>query len=401
VAGTVRDRGSSDGVLPCTVPHRDSTCERLYTEEVRAACVIVAVVVIAVETADLKVRPTLSASQQPQPASQEPSPPAAQQPSPPTPPSEQTRPSFSEWLAELRAEAIGRGLREDTVDKALATVDEPLPVVLERDRAQAEIVLPLETYIARQTRPSIVRSGRQMAARHADLLKRIDEHYAVPPNIIMAVWGIESNFGRFTGVRPIVGALATLAWDPRRSTLFRNELFSALEILDRGYIELANMRGSWAGAMGQPQFMPSSYLKYAEDFDGDSRRDIWKSPADIFASIANYLKGSGWVDGERWGREVKLSPDAKSIVAADVARREDGCRAQREMTVALPLSEWQRIGVRQADGTALPKADLEASLVSGATRHFLVYRNYDVLLDYNCAHAYALSVGLLSDRVAN
>jgi membrane-bound lytic murein transglycosylase B len=301
----------------------------------------------------------------------------------------------------LRVEAIGRGLREETVDKALATVEEPLPVVLERDRSQAETVLPLETYIARQTRPSIIRSGRQMAARHADLLKQIDERYSVPPSVIMAVWGIESNFGRFTGVRPIVGALATLAWDPRRSTLFRNELFSALEILDRGYIELANMRGSWAGAMGQPQFMPSSYLKYAEDFDGDSRRDIWKSPPDIFASIANYLKGSGWVDGERWGREVKLSPDVKQIVAVDVARREDGCRAQREMTVSLPLSEWQRIGVRQVNGAALPHADVEASLVSGATRHFLVYRNYDVLLDYNCAHAYALSVGLLSDRVVN
>jgi membrane-bound lytic murein transglycosylase B len=301
----------------------------------------------------------------------------------------------------LRVEAIGRGLREETVDQALATVEEPLPVVLERDRTQAETVLPLETYIARQTRPSIVRNGRQMAVRHADLLKRIDERYAVPPNVIMAIWGIESNFGRFTGVRPIVGALATLAWDPRRSTLFRYELFSALEILDRGYIELANMRGSWAGAMGQPQFMPSSYLKYAEDFDGDSRRDIWQSPPDIFASIANYLKGSGWVDGERWGREVKLSADARQIVAADVARREGGCRARREMTVSLPLSEWQRIGVRQPDGAPLPKADLEASLVSGATRHFLVYRNYDVLLDYNCAHAYAISVGLLSDRVAN
>jgi membrane-bound lytic murein transglycosylase B len=217
----------------------------------------------------------------------------------------------------------------------------------------------------------------------------------------MAVWGIESNFGRFTGGRPIVGALATLAWDPRRSTLFRSELFSALEILDRGYIELPNMRGSWAGAMGQPQFMPSSYLKYAEDFDGDSRRDIWGSHADIFASIANYLKGYGWVAGERWGREVMLSREAGRTVAADVARREGGCRARREMTVALPLAEWQRMGVRQMNGAALPTADLEASLISGSSRHFLVYRNYDVLLDYNCAHAYALSVGLLSDRVAN
>jgi membrane-bound lytic murein transglycosylase B len=267
-AGTLRGRGKTDGDLACTVPHRDFMLERLYTEEVRAACLVFAAIVVAVDTADLpafaegfggKVRTTQPASQQTsQPATQEPSPPAPQEPSPPSSAPEQTQPPFSEWLAELRVEAIGRGLREETVDQALATVEEPLPVVLERDRAQAEVVLPLETYIARQTRASVVRNGRQMAARHADLLKRIDERYAVPPQVIMAVWGIESNFGRFTGVRPIVGALATLAWDPRRSTLFRNELFSALEILDRGYIELANMRGSWAGAMGQPQFMPSS-----------------------------------------------------------------------------------------------------------------------------------------------
>jgi membrane-bound lytic murein transglycosylase B len=335
------------------------------------------------------------------PALQQTPPPPAEPAATPSDPQEPTRPSFSEWLAELRNEAIARGLSEETVDKALATVDEPMPVVLERDRAQAETVLPLETYIARQTRTSIVRNARQMAVRHADLLKRIDERYAVPPHVILAVWGIESNFGRFTGVRPIVGALATLAWDPRRSTLFRSELLSALEILDRGYIELPNMRGSWAGAMGQPQFMPSSYLKYAEDFDGDTRRDIWASHADIFASIANYLKGYGWVAGERWGREVALSREAGRTVAADVARREGGCRARREMTVALPLAEWQRMGVRQMNGAALPTADLEASLISGSSRHFLVYRNYDVLLDYNCAHAYALSVGLLSDRIAN
>jgi membrane-bound lytic murein transglycosylase B len=312
-----------------------------------------------------------------------------------------TRPSFSDWLKELRAEALARGLREETVDKALADVEEPLPVVLERDRTQAETVLPLETYIARQTRASVVRNARRMASHHADLLKRVEEKYAVPPRIVIAIWGIESNFGRFLGVRPTVAALATLAWDPRRSTLFRNELLSALEILDRGYIGLSDMRGSWAGAMGQPQFMPSSYLKYAEDFDGDSRRDIWKSSPDIFASIANYLKGYGWADGERWGREVKLSAAAARVVAADVARRTGGCRARREMTVALPLAEWQRMGVRQVDGTDLPKADFEASLVSGSSRHFLVYRNYDVLLDYNCAHAYALSVSLLSDRVAD
>jgi membrane-bound lytic murein transglycosylase B len=355
---------------------------------------------------------TDAATQQPAPAQGTSSPPSATseptQPAATDPPSpepaaqdEVTRPSFSEWLKELRAEALARGLREEIVDKALAGVEEPLPVVLERDRTQAETVLPLETYIARQTRASVVRNARQMTSRHAELLRRVDEKYGVPPRIVIAIWGIESNFGRFLGVRPTVAALATLAWDPRRSTLFRNELLSALEILDRGYIGLGDMRGSWAGAMGQPQFMPSSYLKYAEDFDGDSRRDIWKSSPDIFASIANYLKGYGWAEGERWGREVKLSAEAARAVAADVARRAGGCRARREMTVALPLAEWQRMGVRQADGTDLPKADVEASLVSGSSRHFLVYRNYDVLLDYNCAHAYALSVGLLSDRVAN
>ena len=358
----------------------------------RAFTLALALVGATTPTADLKVRTTADVVQAFRPASQ---------PQSSDAPQDETRPSFSEWLEEVRVEAIARGLRQETVDQALATVGEPLSVVLERDRTQAETVLPLETYIARQLRASTLRNARQMASRHADLLKRIEERYDVPPQVIMSVWGIESNFGRFTGVRPIVAALATLAWDPRRSTLFRTELFSALEILDRGYIELSNMRGSWAGAMGQPQFMPSSYLLYAEDFDGDSRRDIWRSSADIFASIANYLKGHGWVAGERWGREVKLTAAAAKTVAADVARRESGCRARREMTVALPLEDWQKMGVRQVSGAALPQSELQASLVSGSSRHFLVYRNYDVLLEYNCAHAYALSVALLSDRIAN
>ena len=347
--------------------------------------------------ADLKVRTTAVAVQAVGPAvTAQTSVPAAGAAAEPEP----TRPSFSEWLSALRVEAVGRGIREETVDKALATVEEPLPVVLERDRAQAETILPLETYIARQTRATVVRTARQMTTRHRELLRKIDAQYGIPVQVMVAVWGIESNFGRFSGVRPTVAALATLAWDPRRSTLFRNELFNALEILDRGDIQLDDMRGSWAGAMGQPQFMPSSYLKYAEDFDGDGRRDIWTSPPDIFASIANYLKGYGWTGGERWGREVTLSADAARTIAADVARRDSGCRARRDMTVPLPLAEWQKMGVRLSGGAALPKADMPASLVSGSSRHFLVYRNYDVLLDYNCAHAYALTVGLLSDRIA-
>ncbi len=314
---------------------------------------------------------------------------------------DQVRPSFTEWLAGVRSEAAARGIRQEILDQALEGVVEPLPVVIERDRTQAEIVVPLERYIARRLTPRTLTTGRQMLARHREVLDQVSKKYGVPPATIVAILGIESNFGRFSGVRPTVAALATHAWDPRRSAFFRGELFDALEILNRGDIDVASMRGSWAGAMGQPQFMPSSYLRYAEDFDGDGRRNIWDSPSDIFASVANYLKGRGWMADQRWGREVKLTPEAARRIASDVARRAGSCQATRDMTVALPLKDWQRLGVRLTDGHALPSADQSASLVSGSSRHFLVYGNYDALLEYNCAHAYALSVALLADGIAS
>jgi membrane-bound lytic murein transglycosylase B len=222
----------------------------------------------------------------------------------------------------------------------------------------------------------------------------------VPAKIIAGVWGLESNFGRFSGVRPTITALATLAWDPRRATFFRQELFHALEILNRGDITLPRMHGSWAGAMGQPQFMPSSYLEFAVDFDENGSRDIWTSTPDVLASIANYLKGKGWVEGQLWGREVKVSQDVAATIATTVARRDGSCQATRDMSVALPLSEWQHLGVRTTAGGNLPAQSLNASLVSGNSRHFLTYQNYDALLQYNCAHAYAISVALLADQIA-
>ena len=310
------------------------------------------------------------------------------------------RPPFSEWLSGVRAEAIARGIREDIVDAALANMLEPLPIVIERDRTQAEVVLPLETYIARRLTAKVLKTGREMQARHRELLAEVSARYGVPPQIILGIWGLESNFGRFSGVRPTVSALATLAWDPRRSAFFRGELFSALEILNRGDIDLAHLRGSWAGAMGQVQFMPSSYLQFAEDFNGDGRQDIWATTGDVFASIANYLRGHGWVAGSRWGREVQVTPEVARRVTNNIARRNGSCQATRDMTVALPMSRWQELGVRLPAGKALPTTDLEASLVSGRTRHFLVYGNYDALLGYNCAHSYAVSVALLGDALA-
>jgi len=309
------------------------------------------------------------------------------------------RPSFADFIAGVREEALARGLRPETVDKALATVDAPLDIVIKRDRTQAETVLTLEEYLSRRLTARFVARARTALDQQRTMVGDVAARYDVSPEILIAIWGLESNFGRFSGTRPTVAALATLAWDTRRPALFRSELFAALEILEHGDIEVSRMRGSWAGAMGQVQFMPSSFLKYAEDFDGDGRRDIWSSPGDVFASVANYLRAHAWPAGGRWGLEVELPDEASLRIARTVARRESGCRAKGDMTVELPLSEWQELGVKRRDGGDLPLDDPPASLVSGSTRHFLVHAAYDSLLDYNCSHAYAISVGLLADRL--
>jgi membrane-bound lytic murein transglycosylase B len=306
---------------------------------------------------------------------------------------------FEEWLAAVRAEALAKGISQRTVDAALGSL-ERLPVVVERDRTQAELTLTLDQYLKRRLPSRVVNRAREMATTHRADLQHAARGYGVPRAFIVAVWGLESNFGRFQGVRPTVATLATLAYDGRRQTLFREELFAALRILDSGEVEPEALRGSWAGAMGQAQFMPSSYLKWAVDADGTGRRDIWTSRPDIFASIANYLKEHGWTTGERWGREVRLSDETATRVASAVPMRLTGpCQAVRDMTEARPLSAWRELGVVQKNGAALPGADMAASLVRVDTHRFLVYGNYEALLAYNCAHTYALSVAILADRI--
>jgi len=313
---------------------------------------------------------------------------------------ELSRPSFTEFLSGIRTEALARGIRLEIVDSALAGIEEPSAVVIERDRSQAEVVQTLEQYLNQRLTARNVATGREMLTQHRDLLDEIAATYNVPPTLLVAIWGFESNYGRFNGVRPTVAALATLAWDPRRSALFRRELFDALEILNRGDIDLAHMQGSWAGAMGQTQFMPSSYLRFAEDYDGDGRRDIWSTPADIFASIANYMHGNGWSSGSTWGREVTVPAESRRRIANEIARRGGGCQARRDMTAMLPASRWREFGVRTLSGDELPDDMPNAALVNGESRSFLVYRNYDALLEYNCAHSYAIGVGLLADALA-
>jgi peptidoglycan lytic transglycosylase B len=308
-----------------------------------------------------------------------------------------TPPPFDVWLAALREEALARGVKPEVVTAALDGLH-PVDQILERDRTQAEFTLALDAYLRRRLTRNTVRTAQTMYSRHRALLEKVGKQYGVSPRIVIAVWGLESNFGRFSGVRPTIPALVTLAYDPRRSAMFRNELFSALEILNRGDIELANLKGSWAGALGQPQFMPSTYLQFAQDFDGDGRRDIWTSQPDVFASVAFYLKEHGWTERGIWGREVRVPKAVKAAVDA-VPTRTEGCRAERMMTIEKPLSDWRKIGLRTVGGQPLPAGPIDASLVRAGARAFLVYANYEPLLAYNCAHSYALSIGLLADRL--
>jgi peptidoglycan lytic transglycosylase B len=319
--------------------------------------------------------------------------PAPQQRAVETPPS----PPFEEWLHGLIDEAHARGYSEDLIQTTLAGLT-PLARIVERDSAQAEFTITLDRYFRTRITPRVVRMGREHAAEQRELLRRIQASYGVSPSILLAIWGLESHYGQFTGTYPVFQALATLAWEPRRSTFFRGELFNALSIVSGGYIDAKTMTGSWAGAMGQPQFMPSSYLQNAVDFDNDGLRDIWRSTPDTLASIASYLKNSGWERGQTWGREVSVPATARARIA-DIPARDVGCSAKRQMTERRPLPIWRDAGVRLKSGEPLPASDLPASLVEVNRHSFLVYPNYEAILDYNCVQLYALSVGMLADRL--
>jgi membrane-bound lytic murein transglycosylase B len=307
--------------------------------------------------------------------------------------------TFDDWLARLIEEARQRGFSDDLIGQTLAGL-QPLPRVIQADRSQAELNPGFATYLSTRLTAPVIARGREMAVSNGTLLKQIEQTFGVQGRFLLAIWGMESRYGRVTGSTPIFRALATLAWEPRRADFFRGELFNALMMVDRGYIDAPSMTGSWAGAMGQTQFMPSSYMKYAVDVDGDGHRDIWRSTPDALGSIASYLKGYGWNGDETWGREVRVSAAAQARIDETVPRRPEGCYAIRNMTERVPLREWQRLGVRTVTGGRLPAADIAAGLVDVGERKFLVYPNYDAILGYNCAHYYALTVALLSDQIA-
>jgi membrane-bound lytic murein transglycosylase B len=295
--------------------------------------------------------------------------------------------TFDDWVEDVRRDALVARISPATVDAALAGL-QPLETVLERDRNQPEFTLDFRSYLARVASQSRIEEGQRMLLEHSELLRTVGERYGMPPELLAAVWGIESNFGRTQGDFPVIQALATLAYDGRRSAMFRGQLLSALRIIDQGHIELDMMKGSWAGAMGQLQFMPSTFVNFAKDGDGDGRKDIWGSAADALESAANFMS-SGWRPGLRWGRQV-IVPETFNTSLAGLERTRT-------------LAQWQALGVRLPGGEALPRENVTASIIlpDGARAPaFLVYQNYRALLRWNSSHFFALAVGHLADRVA-
>jgi membrane-bound lytic murein transglycosylase B len=294
---------------------------------------------------------------------------------------------FASWLSDLRREAQAKGITPRTLDDALTGL-QPIERVLELDRRQPEFTLTFRDYLARVVNDARVEKGRRLMEENRALLERIANKYGVQPRFIVALWGIESDYGRLTGGFPVIAALATLAYDGRRSAFFRQELLNALRIVDEGHIAAGAMTGSWAGAMGQSQFMPSSFLNFAVDYDGDGRRDIWTSLPDVFASIANYLRKSGWSDDQTWGRPVSLPPGFPA--------------EQADLGVKKALAEWNAMGVRKIDGAPLPARELAASIIrpGGGEDAFLAYDNYRVIMKWNRSQFFATAVGTLADRLA-
>jgi membrane-bound lytic murein transglycosylase B len=294
--------------------------------------------------------------------------------------------SFANFLAGLRPEARRAGISDGTLDAAFANIH-PNQKVIDADRKQPEFTLTWAKYKGFTMSDKRIERGRAAVSANRDLLTRVSQRYRVDPGVIAGIWGLESNFGTNTGSYNVIEALATLAWEGRRASFFRSQLISALKIIEHGDVAPGAMLGSYAGAMGQPQFMPDSYLRMAVDFDGTGKRDIWTSTGDVLGSIANYLAKSNWAYGEPWGQPIQVPASLDSGTGRDQRRS---------------LGEWQRLGARRADGSAFTRTDPMGAVVQPdgpGTAAFMVYGNFGSIRRYNPSDFYALAVGSLGDLV--
>jgi len=297
-------------------------------------------------------------------------------------------PTFNQWRDAFRQEALDKGIDASLFDRAFDGVT-PDADVIKADRSQPEFSRPVWAYLDSALSNQRVATGRSRLSAQEETLEAIEQRYGVDRHILAAIWGLESNYGQNMGSRQVIRSLATLAHEGRRPGFAHDQLLAALDILQHRDIEPNGMLGSWAGAMGQTQFIPTTYNQYAVDFDGNGRRDIWNSPADALASAANYLKASGWHSGQRWGQEVRLPANF------DYALADPGVKKS--------VAEWQALGVRPAnqDSFAGNMADQRAALLLPAGHKgpaFLLQHNFSTIMRYNNSSSYALAIGLLSDR---
>jgi len=296
--------------------------------------------------------------------------------------------AFQGWIESFRARALAQGISGRTFERAFAGVRYEADVI-RRDRTQAEFSKAIWDYLDGAVSDTRIGNGRAALARHRATLEAIEARYGVEKEIVAAIWGLESAYGTFRGSTPIIGALATLAHDGRRAEFFEGELIAALRILEDGDTAPERMTGSWAGAMGHTQFMPTSFLAHAVDFDGDGRRDIWgEDPTDALASTAAYLRHFGWTKGQPWGVEVRLPPGFDF--------EQTGERVKR------PAGDWALMGVRAMDGSVVPDHGAASILMPAGARGaaFMIFQNFHVIERYNPADAYVIAVGHLADRIA-
>lgn len=291
------------------------------------------------------------------------------------------------WIQGFRGRAQAKGISAATFDRAFRGVRYD-PDVVRRDRNQSEFTKTIWEYLDSAASDSRIENGKAALRKHRRLLERIEARYGVDKEVVVAVWGLESAYGTFKGDLPLIGSLATLAYDGRRGPFFESQLIAALKILQAGDTTPGNMKGSWAGAMGHTQFIPTSYLAYAVDFTGDGKRDIWSDdPADALASTAAYLARFGWQTGRPWGVEVRLPQGFDYSQTGDRVKKS--------------VADWNALGVRTWDGGALPDHGTASVLLPGGARGaaFLIFRNFQVIERYNAADAYVIGVGHLADRL--
>jgi peptidoglycan lytic transglycosylase B len=312
-----------------------------------------------------------------------------------------TKPTYETYVEQIKREALEKGYSQALIDNSFANITFYKRAV-KADRNQPETIETLDTYLPKRVPQWKVDKARAKYKEHKMLLTEIGQQYGVQPRFIVALWGLETNFGKIMGNFNVVSALTTLAYEGRREAFFKKQLWAALTILDEGHIAPDNMKGSWAGAMGQNQFMPTSFVSYAVDGDGDGKKDIWSNHADVFASMANYLKKEGWNDDLTWGRQVKLPDnfDLANAIPKNTGSRKNWLKAWSKTEKT--LAQWQELGVTRMDGRALPDVDIKAAMVfpdDASGRVYLAYDNYKSLMHWNLSYYFVSSVGHLSDRI--